>query len=145
MDEIKINYTAVFVAALAMFFIGWGWYSAFGNAWMSYTGMTMEMAEQMSGLDMAKSYGGSFIAYLLLFYCMAHVSHAFQVKDAKGGAMSGFWSWLGFTATPIFVSTAYQAKPFGLFLIDAGYWLIGMTAGGVILAVMKKKEAASAV
>ncbi len=141
--DVKINYVAVFVAALAMFLFGWAWYMTFGTIWMTYTGMTMEMAEKMSGLDIAKSYGGSFVAYLILFYCLSLVNHAFQVKDIKGGAMSGFWSWLGFTATALFVSYSYQGKAFGLFLIDGGYWLIGMVVGGMILAKMQKKETPS--
>jgi hypothetical protein len=138
--DVKINYTAVGTAAFVMFLIGWAWYMTFGNLWMAYTGMTMEMAEKMTGMDIAKTYGGSFVAYLILFYCLSHVNHAFQVKDIKGGAMSGFWSWLGFTVTALFVSYSYQGKAFGLVLIDGGYWLVGMVVGGMILSKMQKKE-----
>lgn len=143
MDQPKINFPGVLAAAAAMWVLGMAWYSIFGTSWMTYTGITMEMAQQMSGADMAISYGGSFIAYIVLFYCMAHVIHAFKAQNAKGGAEAGFWSWLGFTATALFVSYTYQNKPIGLFFIDSGYWLIGMVAGGIILVKMQKKEAAA--
>lgn len=143
MDQPKINFVAVLVSAAAMWILGMVWYTVFGAQWMAYTGITMEMAQQMTGMEMAVAYGGSFIAYIVVFYCMAHVIHAFKAEDVKGGAQAGFWSWLGFTATALFVSYIYQGKAFGLIMIDAGYWLIGMVIGGIILVRMKKKEAAA--
>lgn len=140
MDQPKINFLAVIVSAIVMWVVGVIWYMALGNYWMAYTGVTMEMAQQMTGLDMALTYGGSFVAYIVVFYCMAHVIHAFKASDIAGGAQAGFWSWLGFTATALFVSYSYQGKAFGLVLIDGGYWLIGMVLGGIILVKMKKKE-----
>jgi len=140
MDQVKVNYVAVLVAAVAMFLFGWVWYSIFGSMWMSYTGMTMDMAEQMSGMEIAKSYGGSFVAYLVCFYCLAFVNHAFKVTSITSAVMCGFWTWLGFTATPLFVTFAYQGKSIGLFFIDGGYWLIGMVIGAIILVKMQKKD-----
>ena len=87
--------------------------------------------------------GGSVVAYFIMFYCLVHVNHAFQVKDVKGAIQSGFWTWLGFIATVLFVNNLYQGKPIGLWLIDAGYWLLGLLAGAIILVKMKKNEAAA--
>lgn len=137
--DVKINYAAVAIAAVIMFFIGFLWYSVLFQAqWMAYTGVTMD--QQMSGAEMAMTFGGSLIAYFVLFYVQCHVHHAFQVKDVKGAVQAAFWNWLGFILTAMFVTNAYQMKSFGLTLVDSSYWLVSMIAGGVVLVKMQKKE-----
>ncbi len=78
--DIKINYVAVAVAALAMWILGAVWYNVFSAPWMMYTGVTEEMAKNMSGMDSAIIYGGSIVAFFITFYVQSHVHHAFQVK-----------------------------------------------------------------
>lgn len=141
MDQVKINYTAVLLSAFVMFVIGWVWYSLLFQAqWMHYTGITMD--QTMSGTDMAMAFGGSFIAYAILFYVQSHIHHAFQVKDVKGGIQAAFWSWFGFVLTVMFVTNAYQQKSFALTFIDSAYWLVSMMIGGMLLVLMRKKDAA---
>jgi hypothetical protein len=142
MDQVKINYLAVTVSTVVFFLLGWLWYGVlFSSLWMQYNGITMEQSPAMS--EIAMQFGGSLVAYFIAFYCLAHVNHAFQVKDIKGAVQCGFWTWLGFIATVLFVMNLYQQKPFGLWLIDAGYWLIGLIVGAMILVKMKKKETAA--
>ncbi len=142
MEQPKINYPAVAVAALIQFFVvGWPWYGLlFQSAWMDATGVTMEAAQSMSGGEMAMMYGGSLIAYFVVFYVMAHFIAYTKSTTAKQGAQTGFWSWLGFVAPVLFVTVMYSMKPFSLWFIDAGYWLVSMLIGGVLLAVWRKKE-----
>lgn len=136
--DVKINYVAVAIAAAVMFFIGFLWYSVLFQAqWMAYTGVTMD--QQMTGAEMGLTFGGSFVAYLIVFYVQSHVHHAFQVNDVKGAVTAAFWNWLGFIATAMFVTNAYQMKSFGLTLVDSSYWLVSMIAGGIVLVTMKKK------
>ena len=93
--DVKVNYAAVAVAAVVMFFIGFLWYSVLFQAqWMAYTGVAMD--QQMSGAEMGMTFGGSLVAYLIVFYVQTHVHHAFQVNDVKGAVQAAFWNWLGF-------------------------------------------------
>ncbi len=142
--DVKINYVAVGAAAIVMWILGAVWYGAFSAQWMMYTGVTEEMAKSMSGMDMAVLYGGSVIAYFIMFYVQCHIHHAFQVKDLKGAAQAAFWNWIGFIAMSMYVTNSYQGKSFGLTLIDSGYWLVGMIVGGIVLVKMQKKEVAAA-
>ncbi len=142
--DVKINYVAVFAAAAAMWVLGAVWYGIFSGPWMMYTGVTQEMAANMSGMDMALTYGGSLVAYVVVFYVQSHVHHAFQVKDLGNAVQAAFWNWLGFVAMVMFVTNAYQGKSIYLTLIDSGYWLIGLFLGGIILVKMQKKESAAA-
>ncbi len=143
MNEVKINYVAIAVASVAMWILGAVWYTLLGGPWMAYNSLTKEMATEMSGMAKTMPYVAAFICYFIAFYCMTHVMHAFQVKDVKGALQAGFWSWLGFTVTALYVSNSFAMRSFGLTLIDGGYWLIGFLIGNIILIKMKKKETAA--
>ena len=140
--DVKINYIAVGIAAVAMWVLGAVWYSVFSAQWMMYTGVTEEMAKGMTGMDLARIYGGSIIAFFITFYVQSHVHHAFKVSDLKGAVQAAFWNWLGFVGMVVYVNNSYQGKSFVLTLIDSGYWLLSMIIGGVILMKMQKKETA---
>ncbi len=141
--DVKVNYVAVAIAAIAMFFIGFIWYSVlFGAMWVEYTGVPMD--GEVNGAQMAMTFGGSIVAYFVLFYVQTHVHHAFQVKEMKGAVQAAFWNWLGFILTVMYVTNAYQNKSFGLTFIDSAYWLISMIVGGIILVKMQKKETPAA-
>ncbi len=136
-----INYVAVVVAAVAQFIVGAIWYALlFGKKWGELVGMTEETAKQMNA-NPALLYGLPFIAYLVSCYVLAHFVHYTNAKTAKEGAQTGFWAWLGFTATVLFIQYHFQNKAFALWAIDAGYNLVAFIAAGMILAVWKKKQA----
>ena len=99
MEQPKIYYPAVLVAAIVQFLIGAGWYTAFSSPWMNATGVTMDMAQQMSGGEIAMMYIGSFVAFALVFYVLAHFIGYMKATTAKAGAQTAFWCWLGFVAT----------------------------------------------
>ena len=50
------------------------------------------------------------------------------------GALIGFICWLGFIAAPLLSETMYEQRPFKLFFINAGYWLVALMISGVVLA-----------
>ncbi len=120
--------------------LGWLWYTLLSGPWREAAGVTMEMAQQMTGGQKAMMYGGALAAYLLLYYVMAHFVSYTKSTTATQGAQTGFWCWLGFVATSMIVTINYTMKPFTLWFIDAGYWLVSMLLGGALLAVWRKKE-----
>ncbi len=140
----KINYTAVGLAAIAMWVLGAVWYNVFSAQWMAYAGITEDMRKNLNGMDNAIMYGGSIVAFFITFYVQSHIHRAFMVQDVKGALQAAVWSWLGFAVTVMYVNNSYQGKSVLLTLIDSGYWLIGMAIGGVILVKMQKKETAAA-
>lgn len=135
-----INYLAVVVSAVVKFSIGALWYSPalFANPWMQYTGVTEEMAAEA---NRAVLFGGSFVLYLLQAYILAHFVHYTGSKDAKDGAQTGFWIWLGFMTTLLMQGTLYERRAMALWAINSGYELLSILVMGVILAAWRKKEA----
>ena len=142
MEQPKIHYPAVIVAGLIQFFVGWLWYGMiFMNQWIEATGISPDAGQSMSGGQMAVMYVGSLVSFLMTYYIMAHFVSYTKSTTAKQGMQTGFWLWLGFVATVLSVNVIYTMKPFSLLLIDGGYWLVSMLAGGALLAIWRKKDA----
>lgn len=144
MEKPRVYIPAVILAAVIQFVFGWGWYMVFISVWTVGSGVTTEMMQNMSGGQMVLAYAGSFVAYAVVYYVMAHFVSYSGSTTAKQGAQTGFWTWLGFVATTLFVTYSYSMKPFSLWLVDAGYWLVSMILGGIVLAVWKKKASTPA-
>ena len=53
------------------------------------------------------------------------------------GAFIGFLVWLGFFAAPNLPQGIYENRPFKLFAINNGYWLVGLLIVGVLLSVWR--------
>jgi len=137
-----INYIAVVVSAVAKFTLGAIWYGVlFDQKWMELTGMTEAKAAEA---NMGVTYGGAFVSYALQAYILAHFVDYAKAQDAKGGAQTGFWLWLGFTFVLLVQGTLFEQRSWTLLFINAGYELVSLLLMGIILASWKKKSPATA-
>ncbi len=135
--DIPLNYFAILVAAIVNMVIGSLWYGpVFGKAWMSMTGLTYD---SMKGMAMkpwqAMSLG--FIAALVMNYMLAHslvfTSAYTQTAGASAGLMTGFCAWLGFVAPVTLGVVLWEGKPWKLWILNAGYYLVVLLAAGFVL------------
>jgi hypothetical protein len=123
---------AILVAALIQFFLGALWYSLFfAKPWMALTGHTP--GERPKGAIVAMF--SSFIGGLILSLVLAHVVAWSGVGTVGWGAVIGFICWLGFIAAPLLSETLYEKRPYRLFAINSGYWLVSLLISGALLAV----------
>ncbi|RJQ33979.1 DUF1761 domain-containing protein [Candidatus Parcubacteria bacterium] len=140
---VPINYVAVLVAAVAAMVLGYVWYGPlFGKQWMAFMGMTPETMEKMKNDPAGKNkmyfgYGAQFVGALVMAYVLAHslvfASAYMNVSGAIGGLQAGFWSWLGFVAPTTMGMVLWEGKPWTLWMIVAGYWLVNLLLMGVIM------------
>ena len=77
----------------------------------------------------------SFIGDLILALVLDHLIIWSNAESVHGGAFVGFITWLGFFAAPNFPQGIYERRPFRLFAINNGYWLVGLLIVGILLAV----------
>lgn len=135
---VPINYLAVVLAAASTMVVGSLWYGPlFGKEWMKLTGHKPDPAKQK---EMGKLYALQFVGSLVMAYVMAHsmvfAGAYLKVSGVNAGVMAGFWSWLGFV-TPITLGTVlWDGKPWKLFVINAGHYLVAMLVMGAILGAM---------
>ncbi|OJW67865.1 MAG: hypothetical protein BGO57_08415 [Sphingomonadales bacterium 63-6] len=124
-----INYTAVFLGALAFFAVGAAWYSLlFGKAWQKLAGLS---EEQIKGANMPMIFGLCFVAELVISWMLGH-----QIARTSPPPHVIMMFALGFAGAlmipAIAINYLFQRKPLKLFLIDSGHFLVGMAAMGAV-------------
>lgn len=134
--DFDINYWSVLAAAVAPMILGALWYSPilFGTIWMKAAGLSPDMAKNMTVRSMLTLYGGQLVLALLMAYVLAHFIVLGVAFDFIGGAMIGFWLWLGFVVPVMGGPLLWEQKSWKYFAISAGFQLVSLALMGGILA-----------
>ena len=131
MHHLHFNHWAILAAAVIQWILGALWYSLlFAKPWMALTGHTK--GERPKGAVVAMI--TSFIGGLILAFVLAHVVRWSGSSTFACGTLIGFICWLGFVAAPLLSETMYEQRPFKLFFINTGYWLVALLISGGLLA-----------
>jgi Protein of unknown function (DUF1761) len=130
-----LNWPAIGVAALAYFALGSLWYSPlpFVKKWIAY--LKLDVNDPNAKKGMAAMFGGSFL--LMFFQCLAIAIIAERIGIRGNGWMSGLklgaLTGCCLCATTVGVNYLYEKKPLGLFLINAGYAIVGNIIAAIII------------
>lgn len=136
MPQVDINYLAVVVSAVINMALGFAWYGPlFGKPWRELSGWTKEKMDKAMEKGMNMTYGLSTVASLLIAYVLAHFVDYVQAGTVVEGMVLGFWAWLGFIATTMMNQVLYDGKPWKLYFINAGYYLVSLLMMGSVLAL----------
>lgn len=132
----NIHWLGALLGGLAYFALGALWYSKilFAPKWIEYCKI------DVNNPDMKKGVAGIFVSSLVLMMitsiCIAILAHKLETNGALNGAKLGLLTGLGFGTTAISISYLYEKRPFGLYLINGGYTVVGsMIAGAIICSV----------
>ena len=137
MQNINVNYLAVLVAGIVNIGIGFLWHGPlFGKQWMALMGFNKNSMKSMK-ITAGQAMVGGFVAALVMSYVQAYIIGFSQAATFIEGVISGFWIWLGFVATVMIGKVLWEGKPFRLFAITSGYWLVTLMINGGILAVWR--------
>lgn len=141
MPEVSINLWAVLASGVAAFIIGGIWYGPlFGKMWGKMMGWTNEQMEKMKSdpamkKKMMKAYAMQFVNSLVMAYVLAHVLDFAKATTVQMGMQGAFWCWLGFIATTFMGKVLWENKPWKLYFLDTGHYLVNLLVMGSILAV----------
>lgn len=136
MTGTDVNYVAVLVSGILMMVLGYLWYGPlFGKPWMKLMGISKSSMKGMKTDVMIKNYGLMFVSALILSYVFAYILVVFQVSSILTAVTAAFWTWLGFIATTMFGGVIWTKKPLKLYVIDAGYYLVGMVIIGIVMTL----------
>jgi hypothetical protein len=126
-DISTFNLWAVLLAAVSMFLVGGLWYSGpLSQIWLRETKLKPKDIEGGVGL----SFGGTFLLSLLAAFILAFFIG--KEGDASFGAFAGLTVGI-WIATALGTNYLFERKSFTLFLINAGYNLIGFTVMGAVI------------
>ena len=139
MTPVPINYVAVVVAAVANMGLGFLWYGPlFGKTWIKMMGWSEKDMEAAKAKGMGKSYALMTLGSLLMAYVLAHAyifaSTYMKVSGISAGLSVGFWNWLGFVAPVTIGTVLWDGKPWKLWFLNSGYYLVALLLMGSILS-----------
>jgi hypothetical protein len=131
--EVHVNYLAVLVAAIVNYVLATIWYAAlFGKAWRRLTGIADMKPAPM---NIVLVFVGSLLLSYVLYHSIVFGSAYTKMSGVGGGLMGGFFGWLGYIAPVTLATKLYERKPWGLWLLDNGFWLISLLVMGIILSL----------
>jgi hypothetical protein len=150
-DLSKLNWLGLGLAVLANMVIGFLWYARFtptGKIWMKAHGMRPDV--QPTGGVMARGLILMVIGAFLLMFVFAHTNMVYQDafrNTATGGTagykltmmdgiVGGLFTWLGFFVPVQLTSVAWEGKPWSLFFVNVGYYLVTLVVAGILIATV---------
>jgi hypothetical protein len=134
-----MNHVAVIVAIVVHYALGAIWYGIWGQQWIVAAGLTAEQIKAVQSGGAATPYIISAVAHVVFGYGLAWLIRRLGENTAAGGAKIGALVAICFVAAFQALNYGFQMKPLALWLIDAGYPLIGMIIMGAILGGWRKK------
>lgn len=132
-DLSEINYLAVAAAIIVQYLGGAAWFGIFANPWLNALGKTR--AEIQADGPQWKSYVTAFIGSVVTVFVLAVILEALGGDDILDGLVLGVVCGIGFIATSLAAQFSFEGRPLKLYLIDAGYPVLGLAAAGVIIGV----------
>jgi hypothetical protein len=134
MPSVDINWLAVAVAAVINVVVGSLWYAPvlFGKQWQKVTG---KRAGEMGNGNLG--YAVTILGSLLQAFILVHFVRYAGALTAVRGAEVGFWIWLGFVAVTSLVHQVFEGRPWRLWQINAGYFLVVLVINSALLAAWR--------
>lgn len=132
----EINLLAILCCAILLWILGAAWYSPalFAKEWMRLLEITREPGRRDGLLlGMTASFFGDFV----ISFILANIIVWAHIATFARGTVIGVLMWIGFIAAPNLPQGLYEKRPFKLFAINSGYWLLGLAIVGGILAVWR--------
>ena len=157
----KINFIALFVAALSTLVVGYIWYHprVFGKIWMKEAGVTEQKMKPNAILPLIGiSLVYAFLISMVLQFLVIHLfgassmtggdttkalpSYAAFMNDYgtdfrtfKHGALHGFLASIFMILPVIGTNSLFERKSFKYTLLSSGFWIVSFTImGGIICA-----------
>lgn len=138
MARVRQNYLANLVAAIACFLFEAAWYTAFYTAWLTGVGRTDEWLKH-SGPGIPIQFATAILMAALMATAISCVMQLTGKQTAWRGIKVSVLLWAGFVLTTWSTEYIFEVRPISLFLVNAGYWLLGMILMGAIVGAWKKK------
>jgi hypothetical protein len=132
-----VNWIAIIIAIVVNSVLGSLWFSPvlFAKKWQEWEG-------HQEGTGMAGGSVGPFIALSVVGTAISAIALAWFIDRTGtttllGGALIGLYAGLGFVAPAIFADHLFNQRKGALYLIVAGYPVIGLTIMGAILGALR--------
>lgn len=139
---VPVNYLAVLACGVVSMILGSLWYGPlFGKQWQAMSGLTADKMAEAKKKGMFKPYALMFVGSLVMAFVLAHANtfaSAYLKQTTILSSLQGaFWNWLGFIAPVTLGKVLWDGKPWKLWLLDNGYYLVLLGLMSMILMAWK--------
>jgi hypothetical protein len=143
MSNIRLNWVAILVAAIASFIFEALWFSVFMNEWLAGIGRTKEWLTSAAGHPAstpAVQYATAIICSIIAAAVLSICIQASGKQTAIRGILCAAVIWLGFIATGWAKEYIFEVRTLQIYAINAGYSLIDLMLIGAIVGAWEKKH-----
>jgi hypothetical protein len=142
MSNIRLNWVAILVAAIASFLFEALWFSVFMKEWLSGIGRTMEWLVA-TGINPAIQYAVAILCSVIVATVLSICIQASGELTARRGVIVAAVIWFGFIATGWAKEYIFEVRTLQIYAINTGYALIDLMLIGAIVGAWKKKSTAA--
>lgn len=130
MPDVTIDWVGVIVATVAAMVIGGLWYGPlFQKSWIGYIGKSKEELRAQGGMGYLFAALGAFATSIVMTY----VTQWATVEGFGEGMLVGIVMWAGFVISTLVTGSVFEARPWGLIMINSGNSLLTfMIIGGIV-------------
>ncbi len=133
----RVNLWAVLVAGIVFFLLGGLWYAVlFGNQWMAAMGIRADQAHSAGPIG---PYIVGLVMDIVIASALAWITARTGELSAKRGIRVALGMWLGLIAPAFIISYGFEQRPFTLYWINIGQYLVGMLLCGLIVGAWTSK------
>lgn len=131
MDFSTVNWLGIFLATIASFLLGFCWYHSrvFGSRWQREVGLS---DEELNQGNIAGVFGGGFVLIFILMF----VLDTYIIDGIFAAIKTGIYLGIGIGTTVLGINYVFARRSVVLWLIDAGYIIVVMAVGGLLLSVV---------
>ena len=140
----KINHLAVWILVVAHQLIGFGWYTVFGELWLSYHARTMTDIEPTHDFV---PYLVAIAASIAVNYALAWLISRLNATSAVAGLKIAIVCWFAFLFVEfatVSAFSAFETDPWPLVFINMGRPFLAWSLSGLVLGVWQKRAPAVA-
>ncbi|HQQ98870.1 MAG TPA: DUF1761 domain-containing protein [Cyclobacteriaceae bacterium] len=142
METIQINYTAILVAVIANFILGFIWYTPlFGKAWAREVGLDVNVKPQP--MELIRGMVIMVVGNFLMAFVFAHNNAAWSFVPGMAEQSkvvlimnASIFTWLGFYLPVDIGVVTWERKSWKLFAINTGYHLMMLIVAATVLTLM---------
>ncbi len=131
------RHVSIIVAAIVMWLLGAAWYTLLAGPWLAGIGKTQDQLMREAGGSAALAYVIGFVAILAMCYLVGWLVDRLGAASLAGGARTGALAAL-LAAACIALIYAFEMRPVSLWLINAGYAIVGLAVAGAIIGAWKR-------
>ena len=131
----SLNWLHIVVANVVYFMLGALWYSKilFAPAWVKGHQIDVNAEDAKKGMATFMIMG--FVFMLINVFGIAVLQQALHTNGWMGGLKLALFTGIVFNTAAISLGYNYTKKPLSVYLIDAGYQVVGTSIASIILAV----------